>query len=155
MTDIVETTYDQDFVEWTREQARALRAAKDSGANLDLDWENLAEEIEDMGKSQRRELGSRSTTIIVHLLKLQCSRAQPPRAGWRATIARERGEIERLLDDSPSLRRELDSLVQKDIALAKRVAQEELAAFQDQALAFPERYSRDQILGNWYPEPPE
>jgi hypothetical protein len=46
--------YDQDFFLWTQEQAAALRRAKDS--NLPLDWENLAEEIECLGKSDRREL---------------------------------------------------------------------------------------------------
>jgi hypothetical protein len=58
--------YDQDFVRWTEEQAAALRRAKSlppaapRGSNLLLDWENLAEEIESLGKSDRRELRSQN-----------------------------------------------------------------------------------------------
>ena len=56
--------YDEDFVRWTEEQAAALRRAK--GSNLPLDWENLAEEIESLGKSDRRELRSQITRILRH-----------------------------------------------------------------------------------------
>jgi hypothetical protein len=52
----VRTVYDQDFVLWTKEQAAALRHSK--GSNLPLDWENLAEEIESLGISQRTRLNS-------------------------------------------------------------------------------------------------
>ena len=69
--------YDQDFVRWTEEQAAALRRAKSllpaatRGSNLLLDWENLAEEIESLGKSDRRELRSQITRVLRHLLKLE------------------------------------------------------------------------------------
>jgi hypothetical protein len=65
--------YDHDFFLWTQEQAAALRCAKAS--NLPLDWENLAEEIESLGKSDRRELTSQITRILQHLLKLTVSPA--------------------------------------------------------------------------------
>jgi hypothetical protein len=61
--------YDEDFVRWTEEQAAALRQAK--GSNLPLDWENLPEEIESLGRSDRRELRSQITRILRHLLKLK------------------------------------------------------------------------------------
>jgi predicted YcjX-like family ATPase len=61
--------YDEDFVRWTEEQAAALRQAKRS--NLPLDWENLAEEIESLGRSDRRELRLQITRILRHLLKLE------------------------------------------------------------------------------------
>ena len=61
--------YDQDFVLWTEKQAAALRAAK--GSNLPLDWENLAEEIASLGKSDRRELRSQIRRVLRHLLKLE------------------------------------------------------------------------------------
>ena len=75
--------YEQDFFLWTKEQAVALRLAKNS--NLPLDWENLAEEIESLGKSDRRELRSQIRRILRHLLKLEASPSVEPRAGWRAT----------------------------------------------------------------------
>ena len=71
------TLYDEDFVRWTEEQAAALRRAK--GSNLALDWENLAEEIESLGKSDRRELRSQITRILRHLVKLEASPAAEPR----------------------------------------------------------------------------
>ncbi|HUC70759.1 MAG TPA: DUF29 domain-containing protein, partial [Stellaceae bacterium] len=70
--------YDSDFVLWTEEQAAALRRAKDS--NLPLDWENLAEEIESMGASQRTQLNSQIRRILRHLFKLEASPAIDPRA---------------------------------------------------------------------------
>ena len=56
--------YDQDFFLWTQEQSRLLREAAERRVNFPLDWENLAEEIESLGKSQRSELRSRLTTIV-------------------------------------------------------------------------------------------
>src|SRR5580700_4180310 len=103
--------YDRDFFLWTQERAAALRAVKNS--NLPLDWENLAEEIESLGKSDRRELRSQITRVLRHLLKLEASSAGQPRAGWRTTIDEARTEIEGLLEDSPSLRRETQALIKK------------------------------------------
>src|SRR5438128_176130 len=60
--DMENTLYEQDFVLWTEAQAKALREAA-VGGNTPLDWENLAEEIESLGRSERRELRSRITRI--------------------------------------------------------------------------------------------
>src|SRR5216684_4175909 len=91
--------YDQDFFLWTKEQAAELRRASDS--NLPLDWENLAEEIESLGTSQRAELNSQIRRIFRHLFKLEASPAVDPHAGWRTTIRDARVEIEDLLEASP------------------------------------------------------
>jgi hypothetical protein len=72
--------YDRDFFLWTQEQAAALRAVRKS--NLPLDWDNLAEEIESLGKSDRRQLKSQIRRILRHLLKLEVSPAVDRRAGW-------------------------------------------------------------------------
>ncbi len=96
--------YEKDFVRWTEQQAAALRDAASLRTNLPLDWENLAEEIDSLGRSQKRELRSRIAVIIAHLIKLECSPAVDPRARWMETIGRERSDVELLLDDSPSLR---------------------------------------------------
>ena len=96
--------YEEDFVRWTELQSSALRDAARVGTNLPLDWENLAEEVESLGRSQRHELRSRIAVILEHLLKLEYSPATDPRRGGMETIARERLDAERLLEDSPSLR---------------------------------------------------
>jgi hypothetical protein len=158
--------YDEDFVAWSRQQAEALRAAAKTGSNLRLDWENLAEEIEDLGKSTRRELGSRLSVILEHLMKLELSRAKNPRASWRQTIRRERAAIERLLDDSPSLRRELPDLAQKErrriagVVIADLNARRELTApSPDAPHAAAEgdigSYTAEQILEDWFPPDPK
>src|SRR5437660_9479306 len=109
----VSELYDRDFFLWTQEQATALRAVKDS--NLPLDWGNLAEEIESLGKSDRRQLRSQIRRILRHLLKLEVSPALDPRAGWCSAIADCRSEIGDVLHDSPSLRREVDRIIAEEL----------------------------------------
>src|SRR5688572_3622093 len=87
--------YDEDFLLWTQEQAKLLREAAARRVNFPLDWENLAEEIESLGRSDRRELRSRITTIIEHLLKLEHSPVHEPREGWLDTVDRSRHEAEK------------------------------------------------------------
>lgn len=118
--------YDEDLVLWSAEQAAALRAAAASGTNLPLDWENLAEEIDSLGKSQRTELVRRVRTVIEHLLKLQHSADEEPRRGWRETIRRSRTEIGDLLEDNPSLRREIPGIVDRVAPRARRNAADSL-----------------------------
>jgi hypothetical protein len=98
--------YEDDLLAWTQEQAALLRAH----ASDRLDWENLAEEIESMGRRDRRELKSRLRVILLHLLKWQ---AQPKLrgGGWRKTLLTQRLEIRDLLQQSPSLRREVPGLI--------------------------------------------
>jgi hypothetical protein len=101
------TDYDQDFVAWSQEQARLLRSRQLSR----LDVEHLAEEIEDLGKRERRALASRLGVLMGHLLKWQAQPEYPSRKSWRANINTQRRAIRKLLDDNPSLRGQLDALV--------------------------------------------
>jgi hypothetical protein len=149
--------YDLDFVRWTEEQAAALRRAKSS--NLPLDWENLAEEIESLGRSDRRELRSQITRVLRHLLKLEVSPATEPRAGWRGTVDEARDEIGGLLEDSPSLRREIDGVIKKQIRVAAKLAADDLSQHGEPADPVPARLERggftaDQVLGDWFPAAP-
>lgn len=91
--------YDRDFFEWTQCNAALLRAGRFEQADV----EHLAEEIEDMGKSQRRELENRLERLLQHLLKW---RLQPEARSqsWRSTIKVQRREIGKLLAEMPSLR---------------------------------------------------
>jgi len=107
--------YDRDFYAWSREQAELLRAGELGRADL----EHIAEEIESMGKTEKRELVSRLTVLLLHLLKWQF---QPEGQGnsWRLSIANARDEIVDLLDDNPSLRSQIDGVVRKAYLYAHR-----------------------------------
>lgn len=96
------STYETDIVAWATEQARLLRTGQFSS----LDIEHIAEEIEDVGKSERRELKSRMTVLLAHLLKWQY---QPERRGnsWRRTIKAQRQGIIDCLEETPSLKPDL------------------------------------------------
>ena len=107
--------YENDFVRWTEEQAKALRLAADAHLNLPVDWEHVAEEVESLGQSQRSELMSRVATIIEHLLKLEHSPAIDPRRGWVETVDRERDSVRRLLRASPSLRPGLPEIIAAEL----------------------------------------
>ena len=91
--------YEQDFYAWANQQAALLRAGQLSAADI----EHIAEEIESMGRSEQRELESRLTVLLQHLLKWQF---QPKRRGasWQATIRVQRRDLARHIDRNPSLR---------------------------------------------------
>jgi hypothetical protein len=150
-----EQLYDEDFLRWTEGQAAALRRAK--GSNLPLDWENLAEEIESLGKSLLRELHSQIRRILRHLLKLDASAAAAPRAGGRASIREARAEIAVLLEQNPSLRRDIEAVIAKQLPVAARLAADDLSRH-GEAVAAVERkleaggYTAEQVLGDWLPE---
>jgi hypothetical protein len=109
--------YDEDFYAWTQHQAMVLRGVRCPG---ELDVLNLAEEIEDLGKSHRRELRSRLRVLIMHLLKW---RYQPEGRrdshSWEDTIREQRKEIEDALEDSPSLKKEVGPYILKDYGYAR------------------------------------
>ena len=148
--------YDADFVAWTEEQAALLRELSRAGTNLSLDWENLAEEVEDLGNSLRNELSSRIATVIEHLMKLECSPARDPRKGWMETILRERASIDDLLARYPSLNNAVSELVSRRTQQTGRLVRQTLELYNE---AGPEtaaklrriRYSPEQILGEWFP----
>ncbi|HET7881211.1 MAG TPA: DUF29 domain-containing protein [Acetobacteraceae bacterium] len=111
--------YHEDLVLWAEEQGRALRAAARAGWNAPIDWENVAEEIETLGRSERHALASHIAVVIEHLLKLQVSPATDAARCWRDTIRRARREIQRRLKESPSLRREVANIVLDELAAAR------------------------------------
>ena len=119
--------YDVDFYRWTQEQAALLRQVPGERINPPIDWKHAAEEIEDMGLSDLRAVNSRISVILEHLLKLEHSPAGDPRDGWVETVFRCRGDVSRILDDSPSLRGKLAERWRKEYALARRSAVRSLA----------------------------
>jgi len=92
--------YDEDFAAWTAETGRLLRARR----LAEVDLERVAEEIENIGIGQEREMESRVTVLLLHLLKWKCQPAKRSRS-WRSTINTQRLELRRLFRRSPSVRR--------------------------------------------------
>ena len=142
------TDYDRDFYQWTQQQAALLR----QGQLSRLDVENLAEEIESMGKSDRRALGGHLTNVLLHLLKWQY---QPRRrsASWALSINNGRQEIGWIIQDSPSLRPRLSALLQDAYPTARRnaAAQTRMAL-----MIFPETcpFSAEQVIDDYWPDDP-
>ena len=112
------TAYSTDVVAWASEQARLIRA----GRFVLLDLEHIAEEIEDVGKSEQRELANRMAVLLAHLLKWQY---QPERQGnsWARTIKEQRKGVLYRLDETPSLKNKLTETKWWDAVWADAVAQ--------------------------------
>ena len=124
------TSYEKDVVAWANEQAALLRAGQFSA----LDIEHIAEEIEDVGKSQQRELATRMAVLLAHLLKWQY---QPERRGssWQRTMKEQRRAIAEHLEETPSLKRSLldEHWIRKTWAdaVTRAVAETDLDVFPD------------------------
>jgi hypothetical protein len=112
--------YEEDFYAWTVEQARLLRSGKLSS----IDIENIAEEIESLGRSDKRAIESRLTLLLTHFLKWQ---AQPRlrSTSWSGTIREQRRRIEKLLRESPSLRPFVGEVLAEAYADAREDAADE------------------------------
>ena len=96
-------TYEQDFVGWLNTQAELLKTGKVN----ELDIKNLVEEIEAMGRSEKRELESRMIVLVMHLLKWTFQPNYQSRS-WANTINEQRRRIGRVIKDSPSLKNSLN-----------------------------------------------
>jgi len=123
---------EEDYSGWLVGQASKLR-----GHRSDLDWDNIAEELEDMSNRERRELGSYLKQLLKHLLKWQFGPSRRS-ASWRKTIRATRHEIEDLLEDSPSLKGSLPDLLPKAYERALGDAADEMKLSQQQASRLPQ-----------------
>jgi len=148
MDDIALPDYEQDLVAWAEANACLLRAGRLS----EVDAEHIAEELEDVGKSERRALGSHLRNLILHLLKWQF---QPGLRGpsWRLSIQNSRQEIQVVVADSPSLRPCVQDLLADEYPRALRLAVTDTGL---PAQAFPADcpYAVEQLLDDdWLPDP--
>lgn len=109
--------YERDFYAWTRAQADALRRRS---AN-ELDWENLEEEIESMGKREIRQLERRLTILIAHILKWRMQPELRSRS-WVATIRVQQTDIRELIEENPSLKSRMTEALTKAHAEACELA---------------------------------
>jgi hypothetical protein len=139
--------YEKDIVAWANEQATLLRSGKFSA----IDIEHIAEEIEDVGISQQRELASRMIVLLAHLLKWQY---QPDRRSksWTRTIAVQRKDVAYALNEAPSLRTKFNDAAWLDIVWGKAVV---IASNETGLDIFPEScpWSMEQVLSKeFFPE---
>lgn len=98
--------YDVDFYKWTKTQATLLKKKQIS----ELDFNNLREEIESLGKNDKRSLRSQTTRLLMHLLKKKFQPEMDTSNSWNSTITDATREIKYLIKDSPSLRNELSKI---------------------------------------------
>jgi hypothetical protein len=139
--------YQTDYYGWTVEQAELLK----TGHWQEIDIKNLIEEVESMGRSEKRSLESRMIVLITHLLKWQY---QPVRRGksWELTIKGQRVNCLDVLEDNPSLKSKLDELFIKAYYRAKLEAAKETLLDEDY---FPEEcpYTLSQLFDSkYYPD---
>ncbi|WP_206682725.1 DUF29 domain-containing protein [Chthonobacter albigriseus] len=110
-------TYEEDFYAWTQEQAAKLRAR----SHNDIDWENLAEEIDSVGGQQKQEIENRLDQLLMHLLK---ARFQPEqwKGGWQATIKVQRLGIQKVIRRNPSLKKYPADVLAEEYETARLLA---------------------------------
>jgi hypothetical protein len=147
--------YEDDFYAWTQHQAEVLRTMPVSDNRFDR--EHVAEEIEDLGKSERDAVRSQIRRIIEHLLKLAWLPVEQPRVGWMETI----DDAWEIISDklTETLRRDVEAGFEKLYAEGRRRAARGLRRHgeSDAADALPQTcpYSLDDIYReDWYPDPP-
>jgi hypothetical protein len=109
--------YETDYSRWLFENARLLREGRFS----EVDIANVVEELEDMGRSEKRALRSHIAVLLVHLLKWQVQPANRS-SSWRGSIYNARDAIHELLSESPSLRNRLPELIADRFPIARRNA---------------------------------
>jgi hypothetical protein len=144
--------HDRDFYAWTQEQAKALRAAAEARVNLPVDWELLAEEIEDLGKAERDAVRSQVVRVLEHLIKLEHSVAGAPRRGWRRSVIEARDVLADKL--TATLRRDLEAALPELYARARRRAAEAFDEHGEGTGALPAEcpYALGHVLADdWYP----
>ena len=135
----VDFGYETDFYTWTQTQAQLLRA----GSEFDRD--NVAEELEALGRSDRREVFNRLRLILLHLIKWECQPYDRSRS-WSGTIRVQRLDLERVFKDSPSLRNYARSVVEEAFAEALDRATEEIGYLTPVKQSFKKTYTFEQAM---------
>ncbi|HSA82252.1 MAG TPA: DUF29 domain-containing protein [Geminicoccaceae bacterium] len=149
-----EQLYESDFYAWTQAQARELRRLARLRPNAALDLAHIAEEIRDLGKSERDTVFSLAQRIIEHFLLIEHSPAIDQRLHWADEIDDFRDRLQRKL--SPTIRRRLKREIDGVFDSARRRVERKMRRYAEQraADALPAAcpYTLDQILGDWLPD---
>jgi hypothetical protein len=137
--------YEDDFVAWLEDQARHARRGEIDA----LDLENIAEELEGMARSDRREIRNRLAVLLAHLLKCWV-RPEKHSASWLGTIAEQRDHILHVIEDSPSLRSFPAQILERAYPEARRKAALQMRVRED---VFPETcpFNIDEVLDIGWP----
>ncbi|MFK0730406.1 MAG: DUF29 domain-containing protein [Gloeotrichia echinulata GP01] len=109
--------YERDFYTWSLQQAQLLREKKFE----QVDWDNLIEEVEDLGRSEYRALISAIEQLTLHLLKWQFQENNRC-SSWRHSIDKQRIQIERLLEDNPGLQGKIEEIIAKGYKYGRKGA---------------------------------
>ncbi|MGK7957000.1 MAG: DUF29 domain-containing protein [Crocosphaera sp.] len=139
--------YETDFVAWIEETTKLIKEKQFEK----VDWNSVIEEIESLGKSDKRELKNRLAVLIQHLLKWQYQQNLRS-ASWKNTIDEQRNSITDLLDDSPSLKPYLTEIIHQSYSRGRKAAINETGLSTN---TFPSEccYTIEQILDdNFLPE---
>jgi hypothetical protein len=147
--------YDTDILEWSERQSALLRRlAAGEKINDQIDWPNIIDEVETVGRSERAALRSHIAVVLEHLMKLQASPSPDPRKGWEITLIRARSDIERSLRDSPSLRPAVAGMITDELPSARKIVASTLAAYGEQPRVDIGglTYAPDQLVGEWFPQ---
>jgi hypothetical protein len=146
--------YAADFYAWTRHQATELRRFAKTRPNLPLDLEHIAEEIQDLGKSERDTVYSLARQIMQHLLLIEHSFATEERRHRMDEIDEFRAQMKRKL--SATIRRDLRRDLGEVYADGRQVVERKMRRYREDraAAALPATcpYTVDQVLGDWLPD---
>lgn len=136
--------YEADYLGWLEATAEALKR-KDYGA---IDWENVIEEIEDMGRRERQSSKSNLVILLLHLLKWQFQPNQRSNS-WKASIVEHRQRLQDSLEESPSLKPYQDTILSRAYANAVERAAAETGLSEE---VFPEQcpYAVSQIIAKGF-----
>jgi hypothetical protein len=147
----LESLYEDDFYAWTQQQAELLRRLPPLGNELDL--EHIAEEIEDLGRSDLRAAQSLCEHIIEHLLKLEYSGLEDPADHWRDEIVEWRLQIEKILSRSIVAKLDLPGCYRTALRLVRRLERDVPGLLSRLPVECP--YTFEQIVGasgeDWFP----
>jgi hypothetical protein len=137
--------YETDYNQWVNETVQQLRERQFDG----VDWDNLIEEIEDVGKSQKRALESFLTRLVEHLLKLSYWESEKERNGnhWKSEIVNFRYQVHKRLKESPSLRPELASIYAEIFPVAIKSVSQLFPLQKDAYISLEKTLDND-----WFPE---
>lgn len=140
-------TYETDFYAWLLKSAELLRR----GQFAELDLEQIAEELEGMARSDKRQLVNRLAVLLAHLLKWQYQPEKRSKS-WQRTIREQRKRISLLLEDSPSLKYEIEEKLTDAYEIAVLSAANETGLDEDYFPESCEYYLNDVLDSEFYPD---
>ncbi len=153
MTVTTDSLYDEDFYAWTQEQAKLLRHLPATGNQFDP--ERIAEEIEDLGRSELHAAQSLCERIIEHFLKLEYSGLNEPADHWRDEIVEWRLQLEKVLTRSIEAKLDLPVRYRAALRLVRRLERDAPGLLGRLPAQCP--YTLEQIISggdeDWFPEP--